>query len=422
MVKVKQLSNGIQVLLEQMEGMRSAAIGIFVKVGSAYETKENNGISHVIEHMLFKGTAKRTAKDLADQMAKIGGDLNAYTAKEETCYYAKVLDEHLPEAVVIMGDMICHSRMDKTDLQKELSIIMEEIDMYLDSPEDLVEEMVLKNSFPEHPIGFLISGEKKRVKEFTDKQVKEFFDYHYTADRMVISIAGSFKEEEIIGLLEQEFASIKPTGEGICLKTPLFQRSFSYYEKDNEQSHICLAYEGVGYENKAKYCQSILNNILGGSMNSRLFQTIREDMGLVYSIESYIGAWRDTGVFYIYAGANPHYLPKVLEETAKCMEEIRDYGVTIEELESAKEQIRVELLMSRESTNSRMNSNGKNMLCRNRIISVEETIKSIEQVGLEELNQFIGGYLKKQRCSLCVVGPKNSGQEMEMRKLWGGIF
>lgn len=404
MINIKKLCNGITVVMEPMPYFRSAAIGVFVKVGSAFETEKTNGISHAVEHMLFKGTSKRSARDLADEMSQIGGNINAYTAKEDTCYFAKVLDEHLYEAIDILGDMLTNSVLDKNDIKKELGVILEEIDMYDDSPEDLVQEDVQQISWKDHPLGYLISGEKETVKHFTQKDIIDFMKQYYVAERMVISVAGSFEEEQLMWELNKNFGQIPSNPLSIELTKPIFTPSIHLIDKDIEQAHICLGYESVSYDTRDKYPLSVMDSVIAGSMNSRLFQTIREDKGLTYSIYSFSSTFKKTGIFQLYFAMNPTQLPAILEEIVRELDGLRMNGIKEEELICAKQQMKAEVLMGRESTTRCMDNNGKDLINRGFVVPAETTLRHLELTTIEEVKDHIDRYLKHQCCSLSFVG------------------
>ena len=286
MNEIKKLSNGITVVLEPMNYLKTTSFGVWVKVGSCNETKENNGIAHVIEHMLFKGTKKRNSRQIADDMAKIGGNVNAYTTKECTSYYTTTLAEHLPAAIEIISDMINHSTFEEDALEKEKGVIIEEIDMYDDSPEDLVHEMLQQVIWEDHPLGFIISGTKENVLGMTREQIQEFMAEHYVAENMLISIAGKFDTDEVMQLLEEAFACVPNQTIKQQMVAPEYHHCIYTKEKDVEQVHLNIAFDSIPYDHEDKYVLSILNSILGGGLNSRLFMEIREELGLTYSIYS----------------------------------------------------------------------------------------------------------------------------------------
>ena len=406
MTKINQLSNGMTVVLEYMPYLRSAAFGVWVRVGSANEDDANNGIAHMIEHMLFKGTESRSAKQIADEMAKIGGNINAFTSKECTSYYATTLSEHLPIAISILGDMLNHSLIDEKALKKEKGVILEEIDMYDDSPEDLVHEMLQQRIWKNHPLGYMISGTKKVVRRVSRDQIIEFINQYYVAENMVISVAGKFDEAEVMSLLEEQFGSMKATKPETVKEPskPKYHRVICKRDKDIEQLHCNIAFDCISYLSDERYILSVLNSILGGSINSRLFQKIRENSGLTYSIYSYGSSYRDTGLFHIYAAMNPTQTMTVVKKVIQIIDTIMKTGVTEEELQMTKEQIKTEIILGSESAKSRMNSNGKALLNRGRIIPMEDLIHGINQVSLQDIKEFSNHYFDMKNSSISLVG------------------
>jgi predicted Zn-dependent peptidase len=406
MTKIKKLSNGITVIMEDMPYLRSAAFGVWVRAGSRNENATNNGIAHVIEHMLFKGTNHRDAKQIADEMAKIGGNVNAFTGKECTCYYATTLSEHLPIAIDIIADMLNNSLFEEKELKKEKRVILEEIDMYDDSPEDLVHEMIQMKIWKDHPLGYQISGTKKIVRAMSREQILEFMDTYYIGENMIISVAGQFDEIKTMKRLEEEFGSIKAASEksGYDAGKPDYHRVTYKKEKDIEQLHLNIAFDCISYLSEKQYIFSVLNSILGGSINSRLFLQIRDKSGLTYSIYSYGSSYRDTGLFQIYAAMNPSQTSAVVKKIYKIITDIRKKGITMDELQMTKEQLKTEIILGNESAKSRMNANGKSMLYRGRIISAEELVEGIDAVTLEEVKDFADCYLDLSKCSVSLVG------------------
>ena len=406
MTKTNQLSNGITVITEVLPYLRSTSFGVWVKVGSANEDNSNNGIAHIIEHMLFKGTQSRSAKQIADEMAKIGGNMNAFTSKECTSYYATTLSEHLPIAIDIISDMLNHSLIDEKALKKEKGVILEEIDMYDDSPEDLAHEMLQQRVWKDHPLGYMISGTKKIVRSVTREQILDFMDIFYVAENMIISVAGNFNEEEMIGLLEEKFGAIKTrsTNVGMEISKPQYKRVLCKRNKEIEQLHCNIAFDCISYLSEERYVLSVLNSIFGGSINSRLFQKIRENSGLTYSIYSYGSSYRETGLLHIYAAMNPSQTTTVVKKIFQIIADIKKKGVTAEELSMTKEQIKTELILGNESSKSRMNSNGKSLLNRGRIIPMEELIDGIEKVSLANVIDFANQYFDVPNASISLVG------------------
>ncbi|MBP1756137.1 MAG: ymxG [Firmicutes bacterium] len=416
MTKINQLSNKVTVVTEVLPYLQSASFGIWIKAGSSNEDDSNNGIAHIIEHMLFKGTKSRSAKQIADEMARIGGNMNAFTSKECTSYYATTLREHLPIAIDIISDMLTNSLIDDKALKKEKGVIIEEIDMYDDSPEDLVHEMLQQRIWKDHPLGYMISGTKKIVRKVTREQILDFMDTYYVGANMIISVAGHFDEEMVLGLLEEKFGGIKAESDKINQKKsrPEYNRVQCKRHKDIEQLHCNIAFDCISYLSEERYVLSILNSILGGSVNSRLFQKIRENSGLTYSIYSYGSSYRETGLFHIYAAMNPSQTPTVVKKIYQIITEIKKKGVTAEELSMTKEQIKTELILGNESAKSRMNANGKALLNRGRLIQMEELIEGIDKVSLNHITEFANQYLNPAKASVSLVG---NLKDLDMRIL-----
>lgn len=406
MTNITKLSNKITVITEILPYLKSASFGIWVKVGSTNEDESNNGIAHIIEHMLFKGTKSRSAKQIADEMAKIGGNMNAFTSKECTSYYATSLSEHLPITIDILSDMFQNSLIDEKALKKEKGVIIEEIDMYDDSPEDLVHEMLQQRIWKDHPLGYLISGTKKIVRKVTKEQIIDFMDNYYVGQNMVISIAGNFDENNILNLLEKKFGMIKAESKGAVteVKKPEYSKVLCKRKKDIEQLHCNIAFDSISYLSEERFVLSIFNNIFGGSINSRLFQKIRENSGLTYSIYSYGSSYKETGLFHIYAAMNPSQTATVVKKIFQNINDIKKKGVTQEELSMTKEQIKTELILGNESAKSRMNSNGKSMMNRERIITIEEIIDNIDKVSLTNISDFANKYFDQKTASISLVG------------------
>lgn len=416
MTNTIRLSNQITVITEVLPYLKSASIGIWIKVGSSNEDDSNNGIAHIIEHMLFKGTASRDAKQIADEMARIGGNMNAFTSKECTSYYATTLSEHLPIAVDILSDMLIHSKIDEKALKKEKGVIIEEIDMYDDSPEDLVHEMLQQRVWKDHPLGYMISGTKKNVRRVSREQIIDFMDTYYVGENMVISVAGNIDEESVIRLLEEKFKEIKGKSEKSIpvAGLPQYNRVICKRNKDIEQLHCNIAFDSISYLSEERYILSVFNSILGGSINSRLFQKIRENSGLTYSIYSYGSSYRDTGLFHIYAAMNPSQTTTVVKKISQILKDIKKKGVTEDELRMTKEQIKTELILGNESAKSRMNSNGKSILNRGRIMLLDELIEGINQVSVASIHDFANRYIDLPKASLSLVG---NLKELDLKEL-----
>lgn len=382
---IKQaLSSGLRVVLEPIPTLRSVSFGIWVKAGSRNESQERNGITHFIEHMLFKGTDRHSAGDIADIFDGIGGNVNAFTAKEYTCYYAKVLDDHLPIAVDVLADMFFHSRFDQEELDKERGVILEEISMYEDTPDDLVHDLIAKAAYRSHPLGFTILGTESNLKQFSPDTLREYMAERYRVEDIVIAVAGHYPEN-IMDMLEEKFGFYRNAGTEAATDAPQFAGGVEFFRKKTEQNHICLSLPGCGLSDDRLYAMILLNNAIGGGMSSRLFQEIREKRGLAYSVYSYHSAHADSGLFTIYAGTAPKQSEEVLKLTLEILGQVQAHGLTPEELRRGKEQLKGSLILGLESSGSRMNRIGKNELMLGEHPTVDEILNKIEAVTMEEV-------------------------------------
>ena len=422
MIKTFELENGIRVVLEPMSHLRTVSFGVWVKVGSVNETEENNGISHVIEHCLFKGTKTRSAKQLADEISAIGDQLNAFTGKECTAFYGVTLTEYLPKMMELVGDMLKNSTFEEEPLQKELGVILEEIDMYDDSPEDLVHELLQKNVWKNHALGYIISGEKKVVSAMTREQIVDYMKLHYCGSNMVISIAGNYEETAVTEDLNRYFADIPRIGIGKnenvdANAIPQFQRCLCERKKDVEQLYMNLAFPTMDERDEQRHVQIMANALLGGSNNSRLFQQVREELGLAYSVYSYSSLYRYAGLFHIDVIVNPSNAMVVYEKLEEILRDFSSKAISKEELDSLYTQLRIEMIMGSESARNRMERNAKALLMHERIVPLEETLDKLSKVSAEEIRQFGEQYFDLSRAGICLVG--DIGKEAEkVRKKW----
>ncbi|QGQ96279.1 insulinase family protein [Paenibacillus psychroresistens] len=383
-----QLSNGLRVLVEKMPTLRSVSFGIWVKIGSRNESTVQNGISHFIEHMLFKGTDRYTAKDIAEVFDGIGGNVNAFTTKEYTCYYAKVLDEHLPIAIDVLADMFFHSQFDVQELDKERNVILEEISMYDDTPDDLVHDLLAKASYGEHSLGYTILGTEENLNALASEDLRQFMKDHYNIQNTVISVAGNV-DDRILELIEQHFGQFANNGVSSEYIAPPFTGEAVYQTKQTEQNHICLSLPGCSILDERIYGMILLNNTIGGGMSSRLFQEIREKRGLAYSVYSYHSSYMDSGLFTLYTGTAPKQTEEVLKVSLDIIGEMIATGMTESELRKGKEQLKGSLILSLESTSSRMNRMGKNELMLGKHYTLDETLARIEAVEMEQIDSLI---------------------------------
>ncbi len=378
-------SNGLRVVIEEIPFVRSVSLGVWVGTGSRDEPSHLCGISHFLEHMFFKGTATRSARQLAEVFDNIGGQVNAFTAKEYTCFHAKVLDEHVSLALETIADMLFASVFAKEDMELEKGVVIEEIKMYEDNPEESVHDAILEETFSGHPLGANILGTEAHLRSFTKTDLLSYIDARYTQDNMVISLSGRVDAQAVLSVIEPLFGSFSRQGQEYVKESPVFTGADVYQIKPIEQVHVCLAVKGFSFADEHSYPLVLLNNILGSSSSSRLFQEIREERGMAYNVFSYHTSFRDTGLFTIYFGSSPAKAEGVLELVGGIVRECLESGVSEAELEKAKNQVKGSLLLSLESTSSRMTRIGKNELLLGRQIELDETIAGIDGVTAQDI-------------------------------------
>ncbi len=385
MIRKHTLDNGVRIVMEKIDYVRSASIGIWVNVGSHNENEETNGLSHFIEHMLFKGTKNRKANEIAEEIDSIGGQINAFTSKECTCFYVKVLDENIKESMDILTDMFFNSLFSQEEIEKEISVVIEEIKMYEDSPEDIVHDKLSEIIFNESPMAYNILGTEKNLKTFNRDKVKNYMDENYSPSNTVISIAGNFNEDKFIELAESKFSSWKNKEVSKIYKKSNYQRKVAGINKDLEQLHMCIGNITFGRHDKNYHSLLVLNNLFGGTMSSRIFQEVRENKGLVYSIYSFVSNYSETGIFSIYAGMSHEQVEDALRTILMEMVSIKNGNISEEEFQRAKQQIKGNYILSLESTSSRMSAIGRRELLYNEILYPDEVIEAINNVKIEDV-------------------------------------
>ncbi|GAE36080.1 M16 family metallopeptidase [Halalkalibacter akibai] len=395
MIKRIELENGVRILAENIPTVRSVSIGVWIGTGSRFEKKEENGISHFLEHMFFKGTEKRTAAEIAESFDRIGGQVNAFTSKEYTCYYAKVLDDHAEFAVDVLSDMFFNSVFDETELKKEKNVVYEEIKMVDDTPDDIVHDLLSEASYGSHALGYPILGTVETLETFNGDSLRDYMSRFYTGDHVVISIAGNITDE-VIQQLKEIFSKVEATSYKHEDKQPTFLSNTMIRKKETEQAHLCLGYPGLAIGEKNVYALVLLNNLLGGSMSSRLFQEIREKRGLCYSVFSYHSSYQDSGMLTVYAGTAHNQLDDLTSALLETTSVLAASGMSEKELTNGKEQLKGSLMLSLESTNSRMSRNGKNELLLKKHRSLDDIVNEIDQVTLSDVNQLAAALLKEK--------------------------
>ena len=398
------LDNGLRVIAEYIPHFPSVSVGLWIGAGSMYETEAENGLSHFVEHMLFKSTNKRTTREIAVEMDAIGGQVNAFTSKECTCYYAKVIAEHLERAMDLLSDLLLGAKLEEEEFEKERGVILEEIAMGEDTPEDLVYDLLAEAYFGEHPLSRPILGTHEQIASVTRQALLEYRRKHYRPDNTVLAVAGRYDLETLkemaaryLGEWHSEEAAQEKVLPGECQGRVIVKK------KDIEQVHVCLSYPGVSQEDEDLYPMSVMNNLFGGGMSSRLFQKIREEMGAVYSVYSYPSTYTNCGTLTIYAGTSPESAQAVVDELHAQIRTIMAEGVTDEEFAMAKEQLKVSYVLGLESSSSRMSSIGRNKLLRGKAIDPEQVIKRIESVTKEDVERVIRRTFA-QKCAAAAVG------------------
>ncbi|MER2089917.1 MAG: pitrilysin family protein [Sporosarcina sp.] len=415
MIETHVCGNGVRIVHEKMPHVRSVALGVWVGAGSGDEKESEAGLAHFIEHMLFKGTKTRSARKIAEEFDRIGGDVNAFTSKEMTCYYTTILGHQAPRALSILTDMFFNSKFDEAEIAKEKSIILDEIAAVEDAPDDDVEERLWTVMYPEQPIGKPVLGNEKTIDTFNRKMIDEFMERLYTPERIVISVAGNY-DDRLIQLIDVHFGSFKRTEQAkhtSNVKMPEFHGGLSLKAKDIEQAHICLGFSGLAVDDKRIHDLVVLDSIIGGSMSSRLFQEVREERGLAYSIHSYFSAYKTAGAFMIYGGTSPENAMELSDTIDEVIHSILSEGITENELYNAKEQLKGGFLLGLESSEARMHRNGKNELILEEHKTIDEVVSLIDNVELVHVYRMASDIFKQER-AISIIAPKEVLSEFEI--------
>ncbi|MCL6553372.1 MAG: insulinase family protein [Firmicutes bacterium] len=398
------LPNGIRVLTETMPAVRTASLGIWVATGSRYEDARVHGISHFLEHLLFKGTGRRTALELAQAVDALGGQMNAFTDREHTCFYVKVLSTHLPEVVELMADMLLNSALAPDAIERERQVIIEEIKTYEDSPDDLVQDLIVQTIWNGHPLGRPVIGTRHTVQRLGRADFLRYMEERYRPDNTVISVAGDVGHDEVVALLERFLGGWDGRTAPQPTWIPTLEPTISLRAKDVEQVHLCLATRGRAQADDELYALEVLDNVLGSGMSSRLFYEIREKRGLVYTIASYAPAYREGGLFVVYAAMSPEAGPEVvqltLEEIARLADTLRD-----DEVARAKESLKGNVLLNLESTGSRMSKLARSELYHGRQFTMDELIQKIDAVTPEAIRRLARDIFTADQMAMAAIGP-----------------
>jgi predicted Zn-dependent peptidase len=402
------LSNGLVVITETMQHVRSVSVGVWIRNGSRREAPPENGLAHFIEHMVFKGTERRSAEAIAREMDSIGGMLDAFTSKEQICFNAKVLDEHLPIAFDIIADLVLRPKFDSEDIRKERQVVLEEIKMDLDNPEYLLHEIFTSGFWPDHSLGRPILGTPETVANFNRETLRARFQDWFAPDRLVITAAGNVTHDRVLELVEREFGALQPAGPQENHAVPVTRAPIHLEAKrDLEQVHLCLGVPSLPMAHERRFAIAVLNNLLGGGMSSRLFQNIREKQGLAYAVFSELTPYSDAGMFTVYAGTAQETVGQVLDLTLKEFADLKESPVSEEELLRAKNHLKGSLMLSLESTSSRMSNLARQELYFGRFYSMDEILASIQSVTREELQSLAREFLRSDQIAVTVLGPLN---------------
>jgi predicted Zn-dependent peptidase len=404
MIVREVFDNGLRLLTESMPHVRSVTIGVWLTRGSRHESDARSGIAHFVEHMLFKGTDSRSAEDIAQSIDSIGGQLDAFTAKEYASYYIKVLDEHLPLAVDLLADIVLRPAFAADEIEREKKVILEEIKMVEDTPDDLVHELFTQYFWENHPLGRPILGSKETVEALTQDALREYFGGAYVGSNIIVSAAGNIEHAQVRELVERAFASIAPTGEPLDGTPPAVVPQVVTRTKELEQSHVCLGTTCYPQKHDDRYVSYILNTVLGGSMSSRLFQNVREKRGLAYSVFSGISAYRDAGNLTIYAGCANDAVEEVVDLCVAELRGLKQAQVSGAELRRAKDHLKGSLMLSLENTASRMSHLARQEIYFERHFSLDETLAGVEAVSADDIVRVAHELFSNGALAATVVG------------------
>ncbi len=406
MINKTVLGNGVRIVTEKVPSVHSVTIGVWVKTGSRHENRNQSGLAHFIEHMLFKGTAKRNASEIARVIDSVGGSINAFTSKEYTCFYVKVLSQHFNLAVDILCDIFFNSVFDEEEIEKERNVIFQEISMVHDTPDDYIQDIFIQSYFEGHPLASAILGAPETVQAFKRGDMLDYFDKkHLVPQNIIISAAGNIEHEQVLDELVNRFEDVK--GSDTVSDNMVFipRRKTTYHFREIEQVHVCIGSSGYSQDDERRYALYILNAVLGGSMSSRLFQEIRENLGLAYSVYSYISSFADTGLFGFYMGIKNENLKDALDIVMREFNKIRDEEIVGSEFTDAKEQIKGSMLLSLESTDSRMSRLARSEIYYDEYIPIEDIIAKVDAVKPEAVKESAIEIFKDDFFTFTFLGP-----------------
>ena len=396
------LPNGVRLLTQKVPAVRTAAVGVYIGTGSRYETAAENGAAHFLEHMAFKSTLNRSTQDIARQIDRLGGHVNAYTTKETTCFYARCLDSHLSQTIDLLSDMLLCPAFRQEEVDTERGVILEEIGMYRDTPEDLVSERLNAAVYKGSSLARPILGTARSLSGMDSASLRAYHQSHYCPERTVLSLAGSFSDADV-ELLKARFGTLVP-GPHRSFKNAVFHPSVTVKRKATEQNHIILAFPALSYMDERRFQLNLLSSLLGGGVSSRLFQQVREERGLCYTVYSYLSDHRDCGLIGLYAALSPSTEKEALSTMCCIVRDLAQDGPQADELDRARDQAKTSLLMGLESTRARMSHMGSSMLLRGEILSPDELIAGYDAVTPEQVRQLAGELFRFDRAALSAVG------------------
>ncbi len=390
-----------------MTQVRSISIGVWLTRGSRHETAERSGIAHFVEHMLFKGTARRTAEDIAQEIDSIGGQLDAFTAKEYASYYIKVLDEHLPLAIDILADIVRNPAFSPEDIEREKKVVLEEIKMVEDTPDDLVHELFTQGFWENHPLGRPILGTRETVEALDSNLLRDYFQKVYTPNNLIVSAVGNLEHARVRELVEEKFGSLVDPGQAVAEQAPVVSPKILVRNKELEQSHICVGVSSYPQNHDDRYSSYVLNTLLGGSMSSRLFQNVREKRGLAYAVFSGLSAYRDAGSFTVYAGCANEAVEEVIDLIVEEIRGVKQAPVPDAELRRSKDHLKGSLMLSLENTASRMSHLARQEIYFDRQFGLDETLNGIERVSAADVQRVAADLFQNGSLAATVLGNVN---------------
>ncbi|HTW82699.1 MAG TPA: pitrilysin family protein [Candidatus Sulfotelmatobacter sp.] len=405
MIRISTLPSGLPVLTEAMPHVRSATIGIWCDVGSATEPAERRGVSHLLEHMVFKGTPRRTARDIAEQMDAVGGELNAMTDKETTCFYAHVVDRHLPLALDVLADMLQRALFAAEDVRRERQVVLEEIRMYDDAPSEVLHDRFTRTLWRGANLGDPTIGFAETVGALEREHLLDWRASRYAPATMFVTAAGNLEHDAVVALVAEAFAGFAGPAQPPVPERPRFTPALDVTVDETEQAYVMLGTPGLSLRDERRYALSLLDTVLGGGMSSRLFQEIREKRGLVYTVYSFQAGYRRAGLFGVYAGTSPENVQECIDVIGEQFRTLRETPVGDEELALAKEHIKGSLTLSLESTSSRMIRLGRNEFALGRNVEPEEIEERIDAVTADEVRELADELLRDEELGLCIIGP-----------------